>query len=157
MASKSWSPGPPQGLTCHCTDSLRAIHRGNANQAYLTNYPTSSIHKFLLHWLCSVQCLYLLSDVINIKKIYFFSVWQNSLWHSWARQHMKIYRVIKKSLCTWWLYCNQVHRDFLITLYIGTAPYTTWFWWWDGLYLLLHSPNPVSIIKFFYLSNWMYN
>ena len=29
------------------------------------------------------------------------------------------YRVIKKSLCTWRLYCNhQVHRDFLITLYI---------------------------------------
>ena len=29
-----------------------------------------------------------------------------------------IYRVIRKSLCTWLLYCNhQVHRDFLITLY----------------------------------------
>jgi len=28
------------------------------------------------------------------------------------------YRVIKKSLCTWRFYCNnQVHRDFLITLY----------------------------------------
>jgi len=27
--------------------------------------------------------------------------------------------VIKKSLCTWFLYCNhQVHRDFSITLYI---------------------------------------
>ena len=25
----------------------------------------------------------------------------------------------KKALCTWWLYCNrQVHRDFVITLYI---------------------------------------
>ena len=25
-----------------------------------------------------------------------------------------------KSLCTWWLqYSRQVHRDFLITLYIG--------------------------------------
>jgi len=30
-----------------------------------------------------------------------------------------LYRVIKKSLCTWWLqYSRQVHRDFLITLYI---------------------------------------
>jgi len=30
------------------------------------------------------------------------------------------YRVIKKSLCIWWLYCNrQVQRDFLITLYKG--------------------------------------
>ena len=29
------------------------------------------------------------------------------------------YRVIKKYLCTWWLqYRSQVHRDFLITLYI---------------------------------------
>jgi len=28
------------------------------------------------------------------------------------------YRVIKKSLCTWWLqYNRQVHRDLLITLY----------------------------------------
>jgi len=28
--------------------------------------------------------------------------------------------VIKKSLCTWQLHCNhQVHRDFLITLYIS--------------------------------------
>jgi len=28
-----------------------------------------------------------------------------------------LYRVIKTSLCTWWLYCNrQVHRDFLIIL-----------------------------------------
>jgi len=31
--------------------------------------------------------------------------------------YLFIYRVIKRSLCTWWLYCNrQVHRDFLITL-----------------------------------------
>jgi len=31
----------------------------------------------------------------------------------------RLYRVIKKSLCTLRLYCNhQVHRDFLITLYI---------------------------------------
>jgi hypothetical protein len=27
--AKSWCPGPPQGLRCHCTDSLSAIHRGN--------------------------------------------------------------------------------------------------------------------------------
>ena len=32
-----------------------------------------------------------------------------------------IYRVIKKSLCTWHMYCNhQVHRDFLITRYYST-------------------------------------
>ena len=31
---------------------------------------------------------------------------------------MPLYRVMKKSLCTWWLYCNrQVHRDFWIILY----------------------------------------
>ena len=37
----------------------------------------------------------------------------------------QLYRVIKKSLCTWRLYCNhQVHRDFLITLFITTvSPY----------------------------------
>jgi uncharacterized membrane protein YagU involved in acid resistance len=34
------------------------------------------------------------------------------------------YRMIKKSLCTWWLYCNhQVHRDFLITVYIQIKRY----------------------------------
>jgi hypothetical protein len=32
-------------------------------------------------------------------------------------QHTYIYRVIKKSLCTWWLqYHRQVQKDFLITL-----------------------------------------
>ena len=31
-----------------------------------------------------------------------------------------LYRVIKKSLCTWWLqYNRQMHRNFLITLYIA--------------------------------------
>jgi len=34
----------------------------------------------------------------------------------------RIYRVIKKSLCTFWLFCNhQVHREFLITLYSVAA------------------------------------
>ena len=33
--------------------------------------------------------------------------------------------VIKKSLCTWWFYCNrQVYRDFLITLFIKSRAYT---------------------------------
>jgi hypothetical protein len=37
--------------------------------------------------------------------------------HQWHCMEI-LYRVIKKSLCTWWLYCNcQVYRDFLITLY----------------------------------------
>ena len=32
--------------------------------------------------------------------------------------HKSLYRVIKNSLCTWHMYCNnQVHRDFLITRY----------------------------------------
>ena len=36
----------------------------------------------------------------------------------WCQRHHTLYRIIKKSLCTWWLYCNrQEHRDFLITLY----------------------------------------
>jgi len=35
------------------------------------------------------------------------------------------YRVIKKSLCTCFLYCNhQVYRDFLITLYFDEQPCT---------------------------------
>jgi len=35
------------------------------------------------------------------------------------------HRVTKKSLCTWWLYCNrQVHRDVLITLYKNSRPIT---------------------------------
>jgi hypothetical protein len=30
-----------------------------------------------------------------------------------------VYKMIKQSLCTCFLYCNrQVHRDFLITLYV---------------------------------------
>jgi len=37
-----------------------------------------------------------------------------------ALDNKALYRVIKKSLCTWWLYCNrQMHRDFLIALYFG--------------------------------------
>jgi len=33
--------------------------------------------------------------------------------------HLNLYRVMKKSLCTWRLYCkHQVHREFLITLYL---------------------------------------
>ena len=36
-----------------------------------------------------------------------------------------LYRVIKKSLCTWRLqYKNQVHRDFLITLYYASWKYS---------------------------------
>ena len=41
------------------------------------------------------------------------------MWH-YAPQifSSRLYRVIKKSLCTWWVqYKKQVHRDFLITLF----------------------------------------
>jgi hypothetical protein len=41
--------------------------------------------------------------------------------------NQSVYRVIKKSLCTWrLLYKNQVHRDFLITLYIYIYIYKLW-------------------------------
>ena len=48
------------------------------------------------------------------------------LWNTQAIHYSKMvpiyewkYRMIKKSLCTWWLqYDRQVHRDFLITLYL---------------------------------------
>jgi len=42
---------------------------------------------------------------------------------SWLKhQVMERNRVIKRSLCTWLLYCNhQVHKDFLITLYYITV------------------------------------
>ena len=50
-------------------------------------------------------------------KIYF----NNCLIESCVRLHILYFilcRVIKMSLCTWWLYCNrQVHRGFLIALY----------------------------------------
>jgi hypothetical protein len=43
-----------------------------------------------------------------------------------VNHHCVLYRVIKKSLCTWWLqYNHQVHRDLFITLYVGWSRYAT--------------------------------
>ena len=48
---------------------------------------------------------------------------QNFTYHTLPSHAMK-YRVIKKSLCAWWLqYNHQVHRDFLITLYFRYFPF----------------------------------
>jgi len=68
------------------------------------------------------------------------------------------YRVIKKSLCTWRLYCNnQVHRDFLIILYLFSKPKKLFLLWkmtmilfCSSIYLSGLVENDLPVIYFFY-------
>ena len=56
--------------------------------------------------ICNTNCFFILTTVV------------------WTRLSVTLYRVIKKSLCTWRLYCNHlVLRDFLITLYVHCQSY----------------------------------
>ena len=61
-----------------------------------------------------------------------------------------LYRMIKKSLCTWWLFCNcQGHRDFLITLYMGSVSIPVDVWQWMSLLFGYEWLNEKNLIETF--------
>jgi len=93
-----------------------------------TNYSTLQkknvfkMHMFVLFLMYSISPMVLpLRSLISIQLKRILLAFTHA--HVYVYQHMHIYRVIKKSLCTWPLqYNHQVHRDFLITLYIQSVP-----------------------------------
>ena len=131
--------------------------RRNANPGItLTNSvgrsPWQGWHEKRFHPYLMTVCSVSLSISIFRTFLLFFC-YNLSLWsclyvyvlHCWCRHTgrqsyitlpSELYRVIKKALCAWRLqYNHQVHRDFLITLYISTVfvhgtlrCYYVWLW-----------------------------
>ena len=132
--SYSETKGPDKFLTC-------TVSSQQTRQETLRRYLEPENGRVII--LTELIPLSYISLTINYKftsdtTIFIF----NNIWYIY------IYSVIKKSLCTWRLYCNhQVHRHFLIVLYICIYTYLLFVYLFTYLCIYLYIGHVLAIFR----------